>query len=272
MLQAKTLRMSRLSSLIALALSASVSLGADPTPQTPPTQPQPAPQPQQAAQPQPAAQPAPTGIECERKPLAPITWTDADIEKVSKLLIGKWKATTPGSDGKDVEVGMMIERVRSADMPDLLYVEMGRTDSLQAPFRQAFYQVYRFKDGLRLRTYELAKQSGGAMVGMWANPDHFPPVSRADLIATIDIDLKPDGDGYSGKSPYPFPTGRGNAVEMTSEAKIKPGELFIADRGYNGVPRRCAGCRPRRARPRRWLHQGLRDASTPPPSQRCALR
>lgn len=191
----------------------------------------------EASQPAAAVPVAPAAPpEIKREPLPPITWTDAEIEKISKMLIGKWKAAVPSTEGDStstVDVGLFIERVRSDEIPDLLYVESGRVDSLQAPFRQAFYQVFRFKDGLRLRTYDLTKQLGGSMVGMWTNPDAFPPVKRTDLVATIDIDLKPDGDGYAGTTPYPFPTGRGKAVEMTSEVSIKPGELYIADRGFD---------------------------------------
>lgn len=172
-----------------------------------------------------------------REPLAPITWSSPEIEKISKMLVGNWKSTAPLPEGADpkeaVEVAMMIAPCRSPDMTDLLYVEQARVDSLQAPYRQAFFQVYRHGDTLRLRTYEPRRQIGGALVGLWANPDVFPPVSRQDLVATIDIDLKPDGDGFSGKSPYPYPTGHLGAVEMTSEATIMPDRIVTSDKGFD---------------------------------------
>ncbi|MBS0187655.1 MAG: FKBP-type peptidyl-prolyl cis-trans isomerase [Planctomycetes bacterium] len=172
-----------------------------------------------------------------REPKAPITWSDPEIEKISKLLIGNWKSTAPIPEGADpkeaVEVAMFIAPLRSPDLTDLLYVESSRVDSPQAPYRQAFYQVYRHKNGLRLRTYEPLRQIGGALVGAWTNPDVFPSVSRRDLVATIDLELTPDGDGYSAKSPYPYPTGRLGAVEMTSEATIQPGKIITADKGFD---------------------------------------
>lgn len=172
-----------------------------------------------------------------REPVAPITWSDPEIEKISKMLIGNWKSTAPLPEGADpkqaIEVAMFIAPARSPDLTDLMYVESARVDSLQAPYRQAFFQVYKHKNGLRLRTFEPMRQIGGALVGLWANPDIFPPVSRRDLVATIDLELTADGDGYKGKSPHPFPTGRLGAVEMTSDVAIKPDRIITSDKGFD---------------------------------------
>ncbi|HEX8878227.1 MAG TPA: CpcT/CpeT family chromophore lyase [Phycisphaerales bacterium] len=198
-----------------------------------------------ADEPKPAGQPASPEVapkpveepEVKRGPLPPITWSDPEIERLSKLLIGSWKTTVTASEGtpeeEKVDVVMSIARVRAHDVSDLLYAESARLDSMQAPFRQAFFQIYKFKDGYRLRTYELASQLGGAMVGWWTNPDVFPPVSRKDLIGTIDLDLTINGDNVTGKTPYPFPTARGGAVEMTSEVSFGPNRFTTADRGFD---------------------------------------
>lgn len=198
-----------------------------------------------ADEPKPAGQPASPEVapkpaeepEVKRGPLAPITWSDPEIERLSKLLIGSWKTTVTAGEGtpeeEKVDVVMSIARVRANDVPDLLYAESARLDSMQAPFRQAFFQIYKFKDGYRLRTYELASQIGGAMVGWWTNPDVFPPVGRKDLIGTIDLDLTINGDSVTGKTPYPFPTARGGAVEMTSEVSFGPNRFTTADRGFD---------------------------------------
>jgi hypothetical protein len=195
--------------------------------------------------PKPAGQPASPEVapkpteepEVKRGPLAPITWSDSEIERLSKMLVGTWKTTVTSKAGtpeeEKVDVALCVTRVRCEDVPDLLYAESSRIDSMQAPYRQAFYQVYKFKDGYRLRTYELASQIGGAMVGWWTNADVFPPVRRKDLIATIDIDLKVSGDSFTGKTPYPFPTGRGGAVEMTSEVEVGPNSFKTGDRGFD---------------------------------------
>lgn len=198
-----------------------------------------------ADEPKPAGQPASPEVapkpaeepEVKRGPLAPITWSDPEIERLSKLLIGSWKTTVTAGEGtpeeEKVDVVMSIARVRANDVPDLLYAESARLDSMQAPFRQAFFQIYKFKDGYRLRTYELASQIGGAMVGWWTNPDVFPPVGRKDLIGTIDLDLTISGDSVTGKTPYPFPTARGGAIEMTSEVSFGPNRFTTADRGFD---------------------------------------
>jgi len=181
-----------------------------------------------------APAPAPQKV---REPVAPITWSDPAIEKISKMLIGSWKSTAPLPEGADpkeaVEVAMFIAPARSPDLTDLLYVESARVDSLQSPYRQAFFQVYKYKNGLRLRTFEPMRQIGGALVGLWANPDLFPSVTRRDLVVTMDIELTADGDGYKGKSPHPYPTGRLNAVEMTSDFTIKPDRIITADKGFD---------------------------------------
>lgn len=172
-----------------------------------------------------------------REPVAPFTWSDPEIEKIGKMLLGSWKSTAPLPEGADpkqaVEVAMFIAPARSPDLPDLMYVESARVDSLQAPYRQAFFQIYKHKDGLRLRTFEPMRQIGGALVGLWAKPEVFPAVSRRDLVATIDLNLTADGDGFKGSSPHPFPTGRLGAVEMTSDLAIKPDRIIAADRGFD---------------------------------------
>ncbi|MBL8875664.1 MAG: FKBP-type peptidyl-prolyl cis-trans isomerase [Phycisphaerae bacterium] len=198
-----------------------------------PAKPDAAPQPANA----PAAAPAPATPQRVREPLAPITWSDPEIEKIAKMLIGSWKSTAPLPEGADpkeaIEVAMFIAPARSPDLQDLMYVESARVDSLQAPYRQAFFQVYKHKGGLRLRTFEPMRQIGGSLVGLWANPDVFPPVSRRDLVATIDLDLTADGDSFKGKSPHPYPTGRLGAVEMTSEVAIKPDRIVTSDKGFD---------------------------------------
>jgi len=45
--------------------------------------------------------------------------------------------------------------------------------------------------------------------------------------------LTADADGYVGKSPHPFPTGRLGAVEMTSDVTIRPDRLVTADKGFD---------------------------------------
>lgn len=177
-------------------------------------------------------------------PPAPEPWTppifsDPDLAQIARLLTGTWKTTAPVAEAGNAEartdVVMHIVPVRLAeDVPDALYVELARADALHAPYRQAIFQLYRFKGKVRLRTYEFFRTPlQPAVVGLWAAPEFFPRVPRSDLIATLDVELTGAGSNWSGRTPYPYPTGVGGAVEMTSELTLGPDSIVSIDRGYD---------------------------------------
>jgi len=181
-----------------------------------------------------AAPAAPVGPEA---PWAP-KWSDPALEKVGAMLVGSWKTegevAQSNDPSKKVAVAMHISPVVISDLTDTLYVEASRLDAQHRPYRQAIFQLYKFKDKIRLRTLEFHKSPGlgPAIVGLWASPETFPKFSRTDLIATLDLELAPSADGYTAKTPYPYPTAAGGAVEMTSELSISKDALISADRGY----------------------------------------
>ncbi len=170
------------------------------------------------------------------------SWSSPEIARVATGLTGSWRTVDPietmkGDDGStnDAYIIMSVAPAPVEGMSDTLYVETARSDSPWTPYRRAIFQVYPYKDGHRLRTYELAvgEASDGAFDGMYAAPEWFPQLSRDDLIATMDIDIRPTSEGFTGSSPYPFPTGAGGAVEMTSSVTLAGDTFTVADRGFD---------------------------------------
>lgn len=170
------------------------------------------------------------------------SWTSPEIAQLSTQLTGTWRTDDPidsmtGEDGSStpVYVAMSIAAVPVDGVPNALYVESVRTDTPWEPYRRAIFEIYPYKDGHRLRTYEIAvgDVSDGVFDGMFAAPEWFPQLSRENLVATMDVDISPTSDGFKGQSPYPFPTGVGGAVEMTSSVALEGDVLTVADRGYD---------------------------------------
>ena len=153
------------------------------------------------------------------------------LESVSEQLSGTWRAET----GDGGAVMMMITPVEIEGLEHAMYAESVRADAPWDPFRQAVFSLYDYKDKIRLRTYELAMGdvAKGVFDGMGAAPDRFPTLGSEELIATIDIELEIDGTGFAGSTPYPYPTGVGDAVEMTSSITYDGRTLTTADRGYD---------------------------------------
>jgi len=178
----------------------------------------------------PVATPVDTGAE-------PFKWSSTEVENVGKMLLGTWKtaeAVKQGDGAASTDVIMNVATVKVNGLADTLYVETTRADALHKPYRQAIFQIFKYKNGLRLRTFEF-KTAGiaPALVALHQAPELFPELKSDDLVATLDLELKADGKGFSGKTAHPFPTNVGGALEMTSELHIGPDSIESADRGYN---------------------------------------
>ena len=170
------------------------------------------------------------------------SWSSPEIAQIATQLAGTWRTedpieTMPGTDGKTnpVYIAMSIAPVPVEGVSNAMYVETARSDTPWEPYRRAIFQIYPYKDGHRLRTYEMAvgDVSDGVFDGMFAAPEWFPQLSINDLVATMDVDITPTPDGFTGASPYPFPTGVGGAVEMTSSVSLAGDTLTVADRGFD---------------------------------------
>jgi hypothetical protein len=161
---------------------------------------------------------------------APV-WSDEGIASIADQFSGTW--TTTGEVGGSTLM-MSVVPAPIEGMSDTLYVESVRAETPWDPYRNAIFQLYRYKGEVRLRTYEFAvgSTSMGLFDGIWAATEYFPSVSRDDLIATLDVELDATSNGFSGSTPYPYPTGVGGAVEMTSSMTLEGDILTVADRGY----------------------------------------
>ncbi|MCL4221656.1 MAG: FKBP-type peptidyl-prolyl cis-trans isomerase [Phycisphaerales bacterium] len=186
-----------------------------------------------AAQPVEAPKPAPI------EPFVP-KWSDEGIAKVAQMLSGTWQTTSPVAEmdsesGGSTQLVMQVGAVPVAGVPNALVAEVARADDLASPYQQSIFSLYRYKDQVRLRTYEFRETGkfAGVMVGTWAAPEYFPAISTKDLVATLDVELKPTGTGFAGATPYPYPTGKDGAVEMTSHVELTGKTLSTADRGYD---------------------------------------
>jgi hypothetical protein len=187
-----------------------------------------------------AAQPEPAPLQYDEiwEAWTP-TWSSPAIEGVANAIIGSWKTAAPvaeaGEDaGGSTDMLMTVSAAPVQGVADALYVEQYRADSPGTPFRQSVMQIYKFKDGHRLRTYEIMGDDArtGVLIGMGHLPEAFPELSRDELIATLDLDISPSGNGFKGRTPYPYPTGTGGAVEMTSEIAVDGDRMTTADRGF----------------------------------------
>lgn len=190
----------------------------------------------QDVQPAPAPPPEPEPKLVEAPALNP-TYSDDEIAKAAEMLTGIWVTTKPVTqfNGQgESNVVMSISPATVGGMADMLFVETAREDGIATPYRQSFYQLYRFKGQLRLRTLELrAPAAAQALMGVSLIPDQFPKtIAGADLFPTIDIELTSSDGGWTGASPAAYPDHRGGAVQMTSEIAFDGDSITISDIGY----------------------------------------
>lgn len=169
-----------------------------------------------------------------------MVWTDPDFATIADMLIGSWGTTAPvaqfGESGVLTNVVMSIGPAKLSTLPDALYIETARADSVDRPYRSAFLQFYRRQGRIRLRTLEIRDPNhpiNNLLIGMWALPEFMPDISRDQMIATLDLEFTGVDGGWIGETPYPYPTATGGAVEMTSRLKVTPGGIETADRGFD---------------------------------------
>lgn len=164
------------------------------------------------------------------------------IDQISAQLSGTWKTLEPFEnqeleDGQTESVHMMmsVAPISLEGMDNVMYVESVRSNAPWAPFRQSIFQLYEYKGKVRLRTYTMAvdQDTLGVIIGMNAVPDQFVGISSENLIPTLDVELDISSNGFSGSTPYPYPTSVLGAVEMTSAVTFDGQTLTTTDRGYD---------------------------------------
>ena len=166
---------------------------------------------------------------------------DSPMDQVTSQLTGTWMTTQPyevrvSDDGssQNIFIVMSVTPVTIQGMDNTMYAESSLSNTPWAPFRQSVFQLYEYKGKVRLRTYTLAvdEDMKGMLIGMTAVPSMFSGLSKEQLIATLDVELDVSPNGFSGSTPYPYPTGVLGAVEMTSSVAFDGTTLTTADRGY----------------------------------------
>ncbi|MBN4082682.1 FKBP-type peptidyl-prolyl cis-trans isomerase [Phycisphaeraceae bacterium AH-315-B13] len=166
-----------------------------------------------------------------------MTFSDEEIAKAANMLTGVWKTSTTvrefGTNG-ETDIVMSIGPATITGLSDALYVEVARADGVASPYRQSIMQLYRYKGELRLRTFDLRDPGAAtALLGMCFTPEVFPAfLTAAEFFPTMDIDLAPDGDGFSGASPAAYPDHRGGAVQMTSSISFDGTTINVSDIGF----------------------------------------
>jgi len=182
---------------------------------------------------------SPADAPAAAQPWEPV-WATDEIRTIAEGLSGAWRTTAPiestgGSESDETHVLMLIHPVPVEGMTDTVYIEAFRTDDLITPFRQAIGQFYTRRGDPRLRTFEVTvpDSNTGSMAHLGAHPEIFPELSADDLIATLDISLYPTSTGFTGRTPYPYPTANGGAVEMTSSLEVNGDRLVTVERGYD---------------------------------------
>lgn len=164
------------------------------------------------------------------------------IQQIASQLSGTWKTTKPyevkeHEDGTTAEIYMMmsIAQISIEGMDNVMYAESVLSDAPQAPFRQSIFQLYDYKGKVRLRTFTMAvsEDTLGVISGMVAVPAMFTGITSTDLIATLDVEINQSSSGFSGSTPYPYPTSVEGAVEMTSSVAFDGKTLTTTDRGYD---------------------------------------
>jgi len=199
------------------------------------------------------AQPGAEAQEASHETPVPLTipagpsWSSDEIAKVGDMLKGTWKTTAPvaerdGSAG--AEIVMSVVPVRTVDIPDAMYVEVARTDSIRAPYRRALFQLAADGGGVVLRSLSASTPEGNEalnqLTGFWTCPDVLPLLTStnlklADFDTTMELGVSPfkQGPGYTARTAHAFPASGMAAVEMTSELSLQPDVLTTADRGLD---------------------------------------
>jgi FKBP-type peptidyl-prolyl cis-trans isomerase len=193
-----------------------------------------------------AAQPEmpPTPLQTENENWTP-TWSDPAFGQIASLLSGSWKSTNAVDEFRGDGATQMVVTFAPVHLeayPDAMYVEVARAADLQRPYHQAIVQFWKRGETVRLRTLEIKDDTRtGAMTGMWVYPAFFPQWGENDLRGTLDMVFARDGNAWTARTPYAYPTNARGAVEMTSELRIAQGNLQLADRAFDAAGNQVSG-------------------------------
>ncbi len=173
---------------------------------------------------------------------------DPEIAQAIKLLDGflTSEAMSGSAMGAEADLPALqcgMGRVDVSGLDNAVYFEFARTDSSWRPHRQGIMHLYRAGGGLRLRLFAFSAgpSFGDAAATLWIAPELFPDLDVSKLLPLADIPLTKKGDGYEGQTACRIPTTVGGAVECEMQVSFGPGQLSIADRGYDASGKQVSG-------------------------------
>jgi len=177
-------------------------------------------------------------------------WSEPELAEIADRITGTWRTSSAveSAAGDRTELILNIHPVPVEDLSDTLYMETFRADDLIEPARQVFAQLYRHTGAgeIRIRTFEIRTNAlaRGVYAGMGLAPRAFPLINKENLIATLDLAFTGTGDSLRARSPHEYPTGIGEAVEMSSAIEVTGDTLRTMDRGYGPDGRQVWGPPP----------------------------
>ncbi len=166
-------------------------------------------------------------------------WTNPAFAQIADMLSGSWKSNAAldefGSDDSTDTV-ITFAPVRLEAYPNAMYVEVAAINSLHLPYFQAILQFWDRSGDIHLRTLEMIDHKRtDSMTAMWMYPAFFPALRAEELRGTLDMTMTLSGNGWSGSTSCAYPTNQRGAMEMTSEMRITPGSLQVADRFFDAA-------------------------------------
>lgn len=164
-------------------------------------------------------------------------WSSPEFAQIAGMMSGTWKSNAPITEfASEDSTNTLITftPVKMDAYPDAMYVEVAAEDTAYEPYYQAVLQFWKRGNTVHLRTLEAKEEArNGAMTGMWMYPGFFPGFRAEDFRGTLDMTMAPSGNGWTGKTSCAYPVNERGAVEMTSELRIEPGSLQVADRFFD---------------------------------------
>lgn len=172
-------------------------------------------------------------------------WSSPEFAQIAGMLAGTWKSNAPIAEfASEDSTNTLITftPVKLDAYPDAMYVEVAAQDVAYEPYYQAVLQFWKRGSTVHLRTLELKDETRqGSMTGMWMYPGFFPGFKAEDFRGTLDMAMSPSGNGWTGKTSCAYPVNERGAVEMTSELRIEPGSLQVADRFFDAAGAQVSG-------------------------------
>jgi hypothetical protein len=160
---------------------------------------------------------------------------DPDIARLTSILEGSWRTVDAVGGDDAAKLWTHIVPFETELLGRALYVEVHRDGTPWEPVKQAIYRVYRYKDTLRLRTYEF-REAGRAdvLANLWLAPEAMPmdTIEPGELVATMDLEFERVTNGYAGQTAQPYPSREHGSIEMARSLRVRPDRLVSQDTYY----------------------------------------